>query len=73
MLDVTQDGQEQIVRNVLREVHASMVSAKIGRLNAFASADTKELLATFQHVKLDATKQGYTYSIFNIMYCNSQL
>ena len=71
MLDVTRDGQEQIAQYVLREVRVSMVTAKIGRLNAFASADTKELLATFQHVKLDATKQGYTYLIFKIMYWNN--
>lgn len=62
---VTQDGQEQIVRNVLREVHASMVAAKIGRLNVFASADTKELLAIFQCVKLDATKQGVFANILS--------
>lgn len=62
---VTQDGQEQIVQCVLREVRASMVIAKIGRLNAFASADTKELLATFQDVKLDATKPGVFASILS--------
>lgn len=55
---VTQDGQVQTVRNVLREVHASMVAASIDLLNANVTADTMGLLVTFQHVRLDATKQG---------------